>query len=255
MIDSQRLKEISKLSGMRQWQQEKHYLQSLILTIVSDYPLVFKGGTYLWLFHGLNRFSDDLDFTARGIFKSDLPEFISRALRLYGYENEIKISKDNEDGLSVRFMINGPLYTSDKDRCVIYVEIGSREKLVLPSIPIKIDFPQYDIPVKNLSGMNLYEVGAEKVMAILTREKGRDIFDLYYLINRKNIKLDIELVNRKLAYYDLSFDSSLFMQKIDSRKKLYFRELKPIIFGELPDFDEVRSCIGSWVSSYYQKSN
>lgn len=255
MIDSKRLKEISKLSGMRPWQQEKHYLQSLILTIVSDYPLVFKGGTYLWLFHGLNRFSEDLDLTAKGTLKKDFPQYISRSLGLYGYENETKIVKDNELGISVRFMINGPLHTSDRDRCVIYVEVSGREKVVLPNIPLKIDFPQYDIPVKNLSGMNLDEVGGEKVRAILTREKGRDIFDLYYLINRKNIKLDIELVNRKLAYYGLSFDSSQFMQRVDSRKKLYFRELKPIIFGELPDFDEVRSCIKSWISSEDQKGS
>lgn len=152
-------------------------------------------------------------------------------------------------------MINGPLHISDKDRCVIYVEVSGREKAVLLNIPLKIDFPQYDIPMKNLSGMNLDEVGGEKVRAILTREKGRDLFDLYYLINRKKIKLDIGLINRKLAYYDLSFDSSQFMQRTDSRKKLYFRELKPIIFGELPDLDEVRSCICSWVSSYDQKSN
>jgi predicted nucleotidyltransferase component of viral defense system len=64
---------------MRTWQQEKHYLQSLILTIVSDYPLVFKGGTYLWLFHGLNRFSEDLDFTAKGTLKKDFPQYISRS--------------------------------------------------------------------------------------------------------------------------------------------------------------------------------
>ena len=85
MIDSQRLREISKLFGMRPWQQEKHYLQSLILTIVSDYPLVFRGGTYLWLFHGLSRFSEDLDFTARGTIKKDFPEFISCSLRLYQF--------------------------------------------------------------------------------------------------------------------------------------------------------------------------
>ncbi|MCL5990281.1 MAG: nucleotidyl transferase AbiEii/AbiGii toxin family protein, partial [Candidatus Thermoplasmatota archaeon] len=148
------------------------------------------------------------------------------------------------------FLINGPLHSSDKDRCVIYVEVSRREKIVLPSLSLKIDFPQYDIPVKNLSGMNLDEVGSEKVRAILTREKGRDIFDLYFLIRRKNIKFNIELVNRKLAYYNLNFDSSQFMQKLESRNKIYSKELKPVILGNLPDFDEVRSYIGKWIASY-----
>ena len=250
MIDSQRLREISKLFGMRPWQQEKHYLQSLILTIVSDYPLVFKGGTYLWLFHGLSRFSEVLDFTARGTIKKDFPEFISSSLRLYGYENEIKRIKDNEHGISVGFMINGPLHTSNKDRCVIYVEVSGREKVLLPGIPLKIDFPQYDIPVKTLSGMNLDEVGSEKVRAILTREKGRDIFDLYYLIHNKEIKFNVELVNGKLAFYGISFDSEQFLQELGTRSKLYSTEMKPLVFGKIPDFDQLESYIGKWLASY-----
>ncbi len=250
MIDASKIREIARLSGMRPWQQEKHYLQSLILTIISDYPLVFKGGTYLWLFHGLNRFSEDLDFTAKGPLRKNFAKFVSRSLNLYGYENEMKILKDSELGLLVRYMIAGPLHSSDKDRCVIYVEVSGREKVVLPGLSLKTDFPQYDIPVKILSGMNLDEVGAEKVRAILTREKGRDIFDLYYLIRRKNIRFDIELVNRKLAYHDLNFDSSKFMQKLESRNKIYSKELKPMILGEPPDFDEVKSYIGKWLASY-----
>ena len=249
MIGANKIREIAKLSGMRPWQQEKHYLQSLILTIISDYPLVFNGGTYLWLFHGLNRFSEDLDFTAKGPLERNFITFVSRSINLYGYENEIKILKDDKLGLSVRFLINGPLHSSDKDRCVIYVEVSRREKIVLPSLSLKIDFPQYDIPVKNLSGMNLDEVGSEKVRAILTREKGRDIFDLYFLIRLKNIKFNIELVNRKLAYYNLNFDSSEFMQKLESRNKIYSKELKPVILGDLPDFDEVKSYIGKWIAS------
>jgi predicted nucleotidyltransferase component of viral defense system len=250
MIDSQRLREISKLFEMRPWQQEKHYLQSLILTIVSDYPLVFRGGTYLWLFHGLSRFSEDLDFTARGTIKKDFPEFISNSLILYGYENEIKRIKDNEHGISVRFMINGPLHTSNKDRCVIYVEVSGREKVLLPGIPLKIDFPQYDIPVKTLSGMNLDEVGSEKVRAILTSEKGRDIFDLYYLIHNKEIKFNVELVNGKLAFYGISFDSEQFLQELGTRSKLYSTEMKPLVFGKIPDFDQLESYIGKWLASY-----
>jgi predicted nucleotidyltransferase component of viral defense system len=248
MIDSLRLKEISKLFGMRPWQQEKHYLQSLILSIISDLPIVFKGGTYLWMFHGLKRFSEDLDFTSRGDVRHDFHEFVSRSIRLYGYENEVKIIKSNEHGISVRFLIEGPLHKNDKNRCVIYVEISGREKTILPGIPLKLDFPQYDIPVKNLSGMNLDEVGSEKVRAILTREKARDIYDLYYLIRQKEIKLDTELINKKLAYYGKRFDSNRFMQELESRGNLYSKTSKPLVFGEMPDFDEVVSCVGKWVN-------
>jgi hypothetical protein len=247
MINSKRIIELSKLSGMRPWQQEKHYVQSLILTIVSDYPLVFKGGTYLWIFHGLNRFSEDLDFTAAAPIKKTLPEFVSRSLNLYGYENEFKIMKDNNLGLSARFMINGPLNTTEKDRCIVYVEISSREDIILPKISLMADFPQYDIPVKVVQGMNLDEVGAEKIRAILTREKARDVNDLYYLIYKKKIKFDQVLVNKKLDYYHTHFDFDEFMKRLDQTGKTYKRELKQIILGVLPDFDDVQKCISKWL--------
>ena len=249
MIDSQKLKEISKLSGLRLWHQEKHYLQSIILSIVSDFPLVFKGGTYLWLFHGLDRFSEDLDFTSTGGIKEEFPDYISRSLRLYGFRNEVKIFKSDNFGLSTRFMINGPLNTNDRDRCVIYVEISKRESVLLPKVPLKLDLPQYDIPVKRILGMNLNEVSAEKTRAILTREKGRDIYDLYFLVHRKGVVFDKELINKKLDFYKIEFNSTIFQEKLRGREKLYLRELKPIILGDLPAFDIVCDELEKWIQS------
>ena len=98
--------------------------------------------------------------------------------------------------------------------------------------------------------MNLDEVGSEKVRAIRTREKGRDIYDLYYLIRNKGIKFDVGLANRKLAFYGISFDSEQFLQELGTRSKLYSTELKFLVFGEIPDFDEVKSYIGKWLASY-----
>lgn len=249
MIDSIKIREISKLSGLRPWQQEKHYLQSLILTIVSDTPIIFKGGTYLWFFHGLGRFSEDLDFTANGPIKSDLPDYISRSLDIYGFENQLKLIKNDRLGLSARFMINGPLHTSDKDRCVIYLEISKREEIVLPKLKLTIDLPQYDIPIKRILGMDLEEVAAEKVRAILTRKKGRDIYDLYYLIQGKKVRFDEELTNKKLSYYDMVFDATEFLEKLNSRKLLYKKELISIILGELPDFEKVKVTMAKWLDT------
>ena len=112
------------MNGLRPWQQEKHYVQSLILGILSDFPLVFKGGTYLWFFHGLRRFSEDLDFTSSGKIRKEVPAVVSRNLTFFGLENELKIMNGNGKGLSFRIMANCPLNTSDRDRCVVYVEIS-----------------------------------------------------------------------------------------------------------------------------------
>ena len=41
------LLQIAKLMGLKPWQQEKHYIQSLALVTLSETPVILKGGTYL----------------------------------------------------------------------------------------------------------------------------------------------------------------------------------------------------------------
>ena len=47
------------------------------------------------------------------------------------------------------------------------------------------------------------EIAAEKIRAILTRKKGRDLYDLWYLLTQ-NVVLDNKLIKQKLKYYNLS---------------------------------------------------
>lgn len=238
--------EIARLNGLRLWQQEKHYIQSLILNAISELPIVFKGGTYLWFFHGLRRFSEDLDFTASEELPDGIPEMISKSLALFGVENELKKMTDNETTLSFRISANGPLNTSLKDKCVVYVEISTREKVIEKAMPLKFDRPEYQLPIKSLAGMALGEVGAEKVRAIMTRQKARDIYDLYYLIHNKKIDFRNELVNEKLRYYKTEFNGTIFLDEITKRKGDYLKELKSIVLDDLPDYTTVMTAIRKW---------
>ena len=95
--------------------------------------------------------------------------------------------------------------------------------------------------------MNLDEVASEKVRAILTREKGRDIFDLNFLIGKKGVKYNEHLINRKLDFYDMMFDADLFKLKLKQIEKLYYRELKPLALDELPDFEQALHQIIDWI--------
>ncbi len=238
--------DIARLNGLRPWQQEKHYIQSLILNAVSELPLAFKGGTYLWFFHGLRRFSEDLDFRALEELPKNIPENVSKDLALFGVENELETLGNDDRSLSFRINAKGPLNTSLNDRCLVYVEISKREAVVEDRIPLKFDRPEYQLPIKNLSGMALEEVGAEKVRAIMTRQKSRDIYDLYYLISKNGIKFREEMVNKKLQYYKEKFSVSKLSNEIGKRKSVYVKELRSIIFEELPDFDLVINTISKW---------
>ena len=77
MIDKNELIEIAKLMGLKPWQQEKPYIQYLTLNSIAEEPLVFKGGTYLWFADGLDRFSEDLDFTASELLSHDVAAKVS----------------------------------------------------------------------------------------------------------------------------------------------------------------------------------
>jgi len=246
LIDKDNLLKIAKMMGLTPWQQEKHYVQSLILSALSETEIVFKGGTYLWFFHGLKRFSEDLDFTVTNDVNGNLPAKVSSEVDSYGVENKVKIIANNEWTLSFRISAKGPLNTSERNLCFVYVEMSKREKIIKKTIPIKFDYPAYKLPVKRFAGMNLDEVGAEKVRAILTRVKARDIYDFYFLISEKKINFDKELINEKLEYYKKSFSKAEFLKNVKGREKYYVKELKNIVFGDLPHFSEVYSTIHKW---------
>lgn len=271
MIEKKELLEIAKLNGLKPWQQEKHYIQAIILEILAEQPLVFKGGTYLWFFHNLPRFSEDLDFTVKdktskqrvdfmlaGAFAygyhsakeelpENLPEIVSSSLELFGIQNKSKTITNNATTLSFRISAKGPLNTKEIDECGVYVEASKRESIEEKPIPIKLDFPAYNLPTKRAVGMSLEELGAEKVRAIMTREKARDLYDLYFLIKKKEIAFNQELIDKKLFYYNEKFSKKDFLKKAKQKQDYFVRELKNIVFDEIPEFKEVMQKIQKWI--------
>ena len=48
MLREEELIRIARMRRAKPWQEEMRYIQALILYAVADWPLVLKGGTYLW---------------------------------------------------------------------------------------------------------------------------------------------------------------------------------------------------------------
>lgn len=114
------------------------------------------------------------------------------------------------------------------------------------TVPVKLDFPEYQLPVRILMGMDLGEVAAEKVRAIMSRNKARDAYDLYYLIKEKKVKFDKELVDKKLEYIGKGFSLADFRAALDEKGKAFEKELASLVFRPLPRFEEVKSAIEKW---------
>jgi predicted nucleotidyltransferase component of viral defense system len=247
MIDKETLQKIAKLQNLRLWQQEKHYIQSIILVALSEHPLAFKGGTYLWFFHGLNRFSEDLDFTCTAEeLPKDLGMQISESLRLLGVDNALKMQKGIPGAYSFRISAQGPLYTRKANLCHVYVEISKREKLAMPPVAFSFAQSQYSLPSKMVAGLALPEVAAEKVRALLMRSKARDLYDLCFLAEQKQVKFDMGLVDAKLKSYGLAFSKEELEKKIDEKEERWESELEPLVFGNLMKFEDAKKAVLKW---------
>ncbi len=237
--DTARLKRISLINA------EKDYLQELILfslySKISD-ELVFKGGTCLYKFYKLNRFSEDLDFTMRKrIYFKKIFNKVITDLELLNIKGKIKEIKEYGNEVNIRILLNGPLYKGSKStQCFIPINISLRESIILEPKREAIISMYKEIPNFEAFIMQEQEILAEKVRAILTREKPRDIYDLWFLLSKKNVAFDLLLINKKLSIYGLKFDSHEFSSRINKQKGLWNLDLKNLIIGELPDFNAVK---------------
>jgi len=246
MIDKETLIRIAKFTGMKPFQQEKNYIQLLILKSIYSFvsrELVLKGGTALSLFHGLNRFSEDLDFTLKESFNvKNLVNEISKDLEAFGVRNNVRILEDNPISFSFRIGAEGPLFTKEIERCFVRVEISKREEVV-KDVEVKEVKPIYaDISPFLVTVMNAEEILAEKIRALLHRAKARDLYDLWFLL-QKGVKFDVNLANKKLSYYNKKFDKEEFVKKIDSLENSWTIELKPVVIESLPDFPTVKKFV------------
>jgi hypothetical protein len=223
---------------------------------LSDYPLVFKGGTYLWFFQGLDRFSTDLDFTIdlsispfgfKDIksFSNHINKRITSMLWvLDGVKSTGKIVSINEYGFSLKISAEGPLYTNAKSLCFIDVDVSYREEVLLPTVSFSLDFPAYNLPTKIIRCMDLKEIFSEKIRAIYTRRKGRDIYDIWFLINKKHIYLTkdtISLINKKLMFKGIGsskkFSLTSFKKSLLDLKDVFSKDMYEIKFQDIDNFE------------------
>lgn len=146
----------------------------------------FQGGTCLRIFHGLDRFSEDLDFS---LLKAN-PEFhwggylqqIERDLALYGYETAGSPEPLKDDAIkTLDFRYAGGTGSLAKIRIKLEIDTnppeGAQEERRV------IDFPF----LSRVTVQDLPTLFAGKLHALLCREylKGRDWYDFLWYTSRR----------------------------------------------------------------------
>ena len=77
--------------------------------------------------------------------------------------------------------------------------------------------------------MSKNEIVSEKIRAIIHRRKGRDIYDLWYLLTQHS-SLDTNLISEKFKYYGETYQPNALIKRIqDFPKNVFINDLKPFV--------------------------
>lgn len=217
MITQRQLEELSVDFGIDKFTIFREYLQLVFLNNLykekESEKVCFKGGTCLHFLYHSPRFSEDLDFS------TTLPrETIKNLL-----QKIIKNTQREIPGVGLDFIYSGKKslrykikYHGREFKYPLSIRIDfSFEKPLLKSAVSRIESK---IPLGFFSFvvyLKEEEILAEKIRAFLIRRKGRDIFDLWYLLDRK-IPLKKQLLNKKLREVNLIFDKRVFLKKVEN---------------------------------------
>lgn len=155
----------------------------------------FLGGTSLRILHGVNRFSEDLEFSTNKFEKDfDLEHYLALAtneMNAYGYDLTINKKDLDDKAVKSRFLKDDSIkkvltfqYKQDRRQKIkIKIEIDTNPPKGANRVVEYIEFPEdfsvasYDLP-SLMSG---------KIHALLCRpySKGRDWFDFLWYISNK----------------------------------------------------------------------
>lgn len=238
MISKDELNEMAKTKNYNLGQAEKSYLQDILLfTLYQEFgpELVFKGGTALSKCYGLDRFSQDLDFTLHS--KKDLKPILTSGLQTFLIPYELEEKEYEVEG-KIIFRLQGPLYTGNRmTLCRLELDVSLRETILLKPQKKRIGYLTPELPAFWVMVMAPKEIVAEKVRAILTRETARDLYDLHYLLDMKT-RVDPQLIEEKLQYYNTEFSLDSLNKALQRRRENWDKELKALV-KQVPPFREI----------------
>ncbi len=229
MISLDQIKKLANKNKIDESVIAREYIQVIFLNELYSYKfskdIYFKGGTAIRLLYGGSRFSEDLDFTVNleiSVFEKEILKVLSGIKSKYPVEYREKMTLVGKSYL-LTATISG-----FKTEVFVRLDFSFRESVIRPKNKM-MDTP-YPIIIKNyINSLSIDEIIAEKIRAILTRKKMRDIYDLWVLMELGG-EVDLSLIEKKLAYYKEKFNKEAFVARVNTfNGKEFVQDLKPFI--------------------------
>ncbi len=170
----------------------REYLQNILLnSIYKSNPgrrLYFMGGTALRFCYRLPRFSEDLDFNAMGLLFNDFQDISDNAVKSLTLDGFIAEVEYNKRGCLYTAYINLPdvmqQYNITDARGIdlmIKLEVN-QPQWPLETKPHVLSFYGLNYTAKVMENSSLI---TEKLCALLARNRGRDIYDLLFMLKKR----------------------------------------------------------------------
>ena len=218
----------------------KEYIQLLILDYLSTTSYVkkitFIGGTNLRLVKGIDRFSEDIDFDCKDLSKEEfikMTDDVLLYLKQNGYRAEAKDRK-NDKLKAFRRNIHFPEFLFDLGLS------GHREERLLIKTESQDQLITYKPIIVNIKGCGFFfpfpvppdeVLCSMKMSALLSRSKGRDFYDIMFLLGQSN--LDYNFLLKKSGIdnlVELKQSITLLLNSIDLKKKM--KDFEHLLFNK-----------------------
>ena len=249
--------------------RQSEILQLLLLdnlySLSGSEKIIFQGGTALrWVYGGM-RFSEDLDFVSsqpkrknQTILNRADQKIAKACLVQFGPgQIEWQIKASREHAFKV-FCIYRPV--AQRERIAVKMEFETLKAGMIPDFKSRIlrELPSVAGLITNSELMLPYtssiilaetpqEILSDKIRALYERRylKGRDIYDIWWIVNQLNASPDWENTQKKLSMYKTAF--------VPSRDPDYFQDEASVSeIVESLEADLPRFLPGSILAQYRQ---
>jgi len=171
----------------------------------------------------MDRFSEDLDFSVNEEtlkFNKNITDFLKKLSKI---ENIDFKEKRSISGKKFVLIVNDKVL---ENKVFIDLDFFFREKIFYPeSSIIKTDYPV--IFTSFVNHLSKEEIFAEKIRALLTRKKGRDLYDLWFLLGTQ---INHDLIIKKISFYKKKIDFNEIINHISNfDKREFVKDLRPFV--------------------------
>lgn len=217
----------------------REYLQVIILNSIYKYNLgkqmFFTGGTSLRFFYNLPRFSEDLDFDTPSLnfeeFKAIL-EAVEKGLRKEGFS--FKQTSERRKNLFVaelNFIDLMRLYDIADTRSL---DLMIKIEVYRPAWGLQSESNVLSLYGYNFSSLLLAKANmlSEKLLALLNRKRGRDIYDTLFMLKKRFPFAQDVLLANKIEGLPKELILEHLKKLAEKELKALANQVKPFLFKE-----------------------